>query len=232
MVECQAYPKIDTLFERGEDFKVDTNRLRRPEFTIPRRWFVTEKIDGTNIRVSLELTAADPGDPENWSVRFYGRTASAQIPKFLLAHLQRTFTLPKLLGLCRGKLEEPYYPVVLYGEGYGAKIQKGGGEYRRDGDVSFRLFDVRIGGTWLRRIDVEDVARQLGILPVPRFGENWELGEIVEAVKNGLLSRVAFLEGAEGTEAEGVVVSTDPPLFNSRGQRLTWKLKTKDFSVE
>ena len=33
--------------------------------------------------------------------------------------------------------------AVLYGEGYGAKIQKGGGNYRADQD--FVLFDVRVG---------------------------------------------------------------------------------------
>lgn len=258
---CPEYPKIDTLFERGEDFKVDIARLRRPEFEIPQRWLATEKVDGTNVCVSFERIGATHEEAgctregceygEKWVVRFYGRTANAQMPTFLLDHLQRTFTLEKMKSLWRGKLScvicggrgvmtitplydacscfEPY-PIVLYGEGYGAKIQKGGGNYRRNNDVSFRLFDVLIGDIWLARTSVEDVARQLNVPSVPKLGENWELGEIVEAVRGGVLSHVAYLEGVEGTKAEGVVAFTDPPLFNGRGQRLIWKLKTQDFT--
>ena len=49
---CEPYSKIDTLFDRGSDFRVDEARVRRPEFLVPREWAVTEKIDGTNVRVS------------------------------------------------------------------------------------------------------------------------------------------------------------------------------------
>ena len=109
------YPKIDTLFERDpKTFKVDVTRIRRPEFEIPQRWLVTEKVDGTNVRVSLEVQCvpAHQGaytvcdhykDPNNYAVHFYGRTAAAQMPTFLLDHLQRTFTLEKMRYLWRGK---------------------------------------------------------------------------------------------------------------------------------
>lgn len=260
------YPKIDTLFERGEDFKVDPANLviRRSEFGIPERWLVTEKVDGTNVRISLEQTVADldgrataksMGLPDEWvdenlgewRVAFYGRTAATQMPTFLLDHLQRAFTLERMKALWRGP-GEAEYPIVLYGEGYGARIQKGGGNYRRDGDVSFRLFDVLVGETWLSRANVEDMARQLGIAAVPllthgdvlkRLGEmrfNPDgaplefLDLIVSGVKTGIVSRVSAEEGILETMAEGAVAFTDPPLFNGRGKRLMWKLKTSDFS--
>ena len=263
---CPPYPKIDTLFERDpKTFKVDVGRVRRPEFEIPQRWLVTEKVDGTNVRVSLESQCSEPdGLPpethrnvccEEYVVRFYGRTAAAQMPTFLLDHLQRTFTLEKLQYLWRGKVDcvicggrghsntvPPYfkcpcsepYPIVLYGEGYGARIQKGGGNYRRDGDVSFRLFDVLIGGTWLRCGAVEDVARQLGIQSMPHesnvgLGGPATIEQITEFVRRGFNSIVAEDEGVESFMAEGVVAFTDPPLYNGRGQRLMFKLKTKDF---
>ncbi|KKL53664.1 hypothetical protein LCGC14_2273140, partial [marine sediment metagenome] len=195
---CEPYPKIDTLYERDENFKVDVTRIRRPEFSIPREWVVTEKVDGCNMRVSLEeglRSGLDPDYPGSltdvivWVMRFYGHKENSQIPDFLLEHLQKTFTLEKMRYLWRGKnncarcdgtgredsgqpkvlseLASPFpyacdcvepYPITLYGEGYGARIQKGGGDYRKGGDVSFRLFDVLIGETWLRRVDVEDVA--------------------------------------------------------------------------
>ena len=276
------YPKIDTLFERDPGiFKVDVTRIRRPEFEIPQLWLVTEKVDGTNVRVSLEQEPHDHGNAtgsacivgenacdyyrdKEWRVVFYGRTAAAQMPTFLLDHLQRTFTLERMralwrckpnCALCFGNGKLPIlsikdsveitgeaicpnlesYPIVLYGEGYGARIQKGGGNYRRDGDVSFRLFDVLIGSTWLRRADVEDVARQLDIKPVPRVDADgihplWTIDECVALVTSfgGLRSTVAREEGTPSF-AEGIVAFTDPPLFNGRGQRLIWKLKTKDF---
>ena len=280
-MSCPEFPKIDTLFDRGGDFTVDTDRVRRPEFLVPREWLVTEKIDGTNVRVSLEqcreplrFCGHEGGQP--WSVHFYGRTENSQMPTFLLDHLQRTFTLEKMQNLWRGKpscdkcgglgqfdsgepktLTRSYaghrdyqcdcvetYPIALYGEGYGARIQKGGGDYRRDGGVSFRLIDVLVGGTWLRRADVEDAAKQLGIEPVPlmRIVERASpamavsschavTADIVDDVRDGLDSIVAAQEGTVGTKAEGVVAFTDPPLFNSRGQRLMWKLKTRDFAA-
>ena len=249
MSKIHEYPKIDTLFERGEDFKVDVTRIRRPEFEIPQRWLVTEKVDGTNVRVSLERECSICSGPDpvsgdyfscdtadaphtGWRVVFYGRTVAAQMPTFLLDYLQRTFTLEKMKRLGRGS-GEAEYPIVLYGEGYGARIQKGGGNYRRDGDVSFRLFDVLVGGTWLRRGDVEDVAQQLGVAPVPLLrtdsGGPLTTEQVVNLVRHGARSFVADEEGTPSTQAEGVVAFTDPPLFNGRGQRLMWKLKTKDF---
>ncbi len=275
-MSCPPYEKIDTLYERDKNFKVDTTKLRRPEFAIPREWIVTEKIDGTNCRISLELEH-DTTTPcssvcacaVEWVVRFYGRTENSQMPTFLLEYLQKTFTLKGLKSLwrCKSNCEkcggegivafgdssqgrggyagqtvtsgpclnfEPY-PITLYGEGYGAKIQKGGGNYRRDGDVSFRLFDVLIGDIWLRRADVEDVAKQLDIEPVPLLVDPpWALGICVDMVRDKetpLGSVVAFIEGVPRV-AEGIVAFTDPPLFNGQGKRLMWKLKVKDFDVE
>jgi len=65
--------------------------------------------------------------------------------------------------------------VILFGEGYGGKIQNGGA-YRSD--VSFILFDVLIDNIWLRRESVEDIAQAFGIDVVPIIGR----GTIKEAV--------------------------------------------------
>ena len=83
-----TYPKIETLFNRfpkghPQAFKVDTTQVRCPEFAAIRSWIITEKIDGTNIRVRYE--------PPTGRVSFYGRTDRAQLPTFLSAHLAKTF---------------------------------------------------------------------------------------------------------------------------------------------
>lgn len=111
--------------------------------------------------------------------------------------------------------------VCLYGEGYGAKIQKGGGNYCPDQD--FVLFDIKIGEWWLLRLDVEDIAQKLSLDVVPVIGSG-TLYEMVEIVKEGFNSQWGdFL-------AEGIVARPSVELKTRRGDRLITKVKCKDFS--
>ena len=114
--------------------------------------------------------------------------------------------------------------AILFGEGYGPKIQKGG-IYRED--VSFRLFDVRVGEWWLNWADVEDVADKLGIKTVPVLFRNLLLDDAVALVKSN--SVLAFQEAENEIPQEGVVARTDPLLMTRGGDRLMWKLKIKDY---
>lgn len=65
------YPKIDTLYERKPNGKVDVTRLKRLEFALINEWKVTEKLNGRNIRVMLtsdgEVTYAGRHDEKNFS---------------------------------------------------------------------------------------------------------------------------------------------------------------------
>ena len=48
------YPKIITVFERDEATgKVLPGRLKLAETALPKSWLVTEKVDGTNIRIGF-----------------------------------------------------------------------------------------------------------------------------------------------------------------------------------
>lgn len=120
-----------------------------PEFEAINRWQVDEKVDGTNIRIFWQ-----PND--QFSPNFGGRTANAQLPTHLLTHLTHTFTREKLL-----KQFPEANKVILFGEGYGPKIQACGGRYRSE--VSFCLFDVWIDGWWLEKSSVLDIADALDI---------------------------------------------------------------------
>lgn len=207
----EEYPKIETLFVRDtKTFKV-TNVLRLPEFDLVKRWLATEKIDGTNVRVFFEVGG---------QVRFGGKTDNAQMPTFLLSHLQDTFPL-ELFGVA---FDEGAVGV-LYGEGYGPKIQKGGGNYRDN--VSFRLFDVRVGDWWLNWDDVEDVAYKLGIQTVPVLTRGVSLEDAVGVLR--VHSEVAAVEANNDIIQEGIVARTDPLLMTRNGHRLMWKLKAKDY---
>lgn len=206
------YHKIDTLFERDEKFIVDPARLKKSVLATIREWDVTEKIDGTNVRVMLSET----GD-----VTFGGRSDNAQMPADLMMKLIAMFPQQKMTdALWIGGTQTS---AILYGEGYGAGIQKGG-TYRPD--KSFILFDVLVGGTWwLDREDVDDVARKLGIDTVPYLGR-MTLDEIVALVRTPFPSKI-------GTGmAEGIVARPIETLFDKRGERVIIKLKTKDFGKQ
>ena len=204
------YGKIETLFERDKStFVVNPDVLKSPVLGTIREWDVTEKIDGTNIRVMLSAAG---------EVTFGGRTDAAQIPADLIRYLITTFQSDLMKSVLW--LEAPV-DVVLYGEGYGAGIQKGGGLYRKD--KSFILFDVLIGGKWwLDRISVENIAERLGIDAVPYLGM-MRLEHIVHLVEKPFQSRI-------GTAmAEGIVARPIETLFDKHMKRIIIKLKTKDF---
>lgn len=218
------YPKIETLFERKENFGVDINKIKNPVYEIIKTWQVTEKIDGTNIRVMLQ---------SDGTIRIGGRTDAAQIHADLVRYLYETFPAEKLRQVFWKDSSEQPFSVILYGEGYGAGIQKGGGNYNPK--KVFRLFDVAVAGKeegkwwWLNWENVCDVAKQLNIRTVPYLGL-WTLDQIVQQVKSGIKSVVAIEDSQrEDVIAEGVVGRTAEPLFDKRGNRLILKLKTKDF---
>ncbi len=204
------YPKIDTLFERDEHFVVNPAKLKSPVLGTISQWDVTEKIDGTNIRVMLSAKGV---------VSFGGRSARSQLPADLVATLIEQFPAARMAA--RLWLDGPV-EVVLFGEGYGAGIQKGG-LYRPN--KGFILFDVLVGGEhWLQREAVEGIARKLGVDTVPYLGLK-TIDEIVEMVREPFDSRIG------SARAEGVVARPIETLFDKRGKRVIIKLKTKDFQA-
>lgn len=244
------YPKIETLFNRDETFKVIEGEYRLPEFKLLKdiQWYVTEKVDGTNVRVIYEPTYQDRRETGSlqpkyaytgYTIQFAGHTDKAQIHPLLLEYLERTFTAEKLGAVFPSVPEKQEYPrICLYGEGYGPKIQSGG-IYRKD--ISVRLFDVFIvdelnysGGWWLEPDKVADIASKLGLKTMPVLGAGM-MADIISSVKCGSRSVVAIEENLDVTHSfaapfmEGVVARTKPMLFTRRGERVIWKLKTKDF---
>jgi len=207
-----TYPKIQSLYRRDPEnnYKTFLDEYSRPEFALLENaaWIWTEKIDGTNVRVMWCQDGAN-------TLSFGGRTDRAQMPTFLLQYLGRTFAAPDLM------YEFDEGPVVLYGEGYGPKIQKGG-DYRDA--PGFILFDVQIGSLWLTRESVEAVADDFGIPAVP-IVLTGTFVEAIEKTKAGFSS----LEAVRARPAEGLVGRPPLELFNRRGERIITKIKTKDW---
>lgn len=206
------YHKIQSIFKRDMTSKRKT--LIEGHWTLPEfeylagnLWVFTEKVDGTNIRVMFK----------DGVVTFGGRTDDAQIPAQLVTRLNEMFLpmAPKLADVFDSG-------AVLYGEGYGAKIQKGGWNYRSDQD--FVLFDVRVGDWWLQRYDVEDVASKLGLEVVPVIGEG-TLHDAVARAKEGIVSTWGAFS------AEGIVARPKTELNTRSGHRLIAKIKCRDFAA-
>jgi len=209
----QEYHKIDGLFAREDarPHKIIWGQYRSPTIEALKdlEWTFTEKIDGMNIRVHWD----------GHRVSFGGRTEAAQIPTSLLYVLTDLFDGTKNEQVFEQKFGDT--PVTLYGEGYGAKIQKGGGLYS---DVQkFILFDVKIGKYWLERSAVENIAKSLDIDVVPIVFTG-TLEPAIAFAKQGFNSAIAQNE----RPAEGIVGTPSCNVLERDGKRVIVKLKTHD----
>lgn len=232
------YPKIQSMYKR--DMSQRGNPVVVGDYTTPvfsyladNTWVWTEKVDGTNIRVHWD----------GGVVTFGGRTDNAQTPTFLLARLQEIFggvTGVLKMGEKFGTgFDDTGTPdVTLFGEGFGARIQKGGGNYvqgmgeaAKQAGVDFVMFDVLVRGVegrswWLQREAVEEVAFFFGVPVVPVVGMG-TLEQATELTRAGWFSTwsrdVPFL-------SEGLVLRPEVELFDRSGHRVITKIKHKDFS--
>ena len=210
----KQYTKINTVFKRDEKTKKiieDNYSIPAFEFLKDNKWIFTEKVDGTNVRVMWNGT----------SVVFGGKSDDAQMPIHLLTALQGLFegTVKRQLFIKQFGSEPTQ--TCLYGEGYGAKIQKGGGNYKPDG-ASFVLFDVKIGDWWLERENIEEIAKNMNIQVVPIIGEG-TLAEAVAMTRQGIKSQWGDFT------AEGIVARPKIELIARNGDRIITKIKHRDF---
>lgn len=211
-----TYPKIDTPFKRAED---GTKKLiqgayksETVEFIANNEWVWTEKVDGTNTQVAWD----------GHSVTYGGRTQASNIQVTLLNYLVKTFGTNDVEELFEQKFGE--MPVVLFGEGYGAKIQKSGGLYRADNALI--LFDVYLPNqkAWMRRDSVEDIAKAFGLEVVP-IALTGTIEDAIEYIQSKPMSLVN-----PAHKMEGVVGRPKVELIDRMGRRVITKIKAHDFT--
>lgn len=209
----RKYEKIETLWKRDmAGSKKLTAEFRDPTVEMLQNidWVWTEKVDGTNIRIYWD----------GHTVTFGGRTDNAQIPVPLMNKLNELFggeTNAQLFEQTWGNKE-----VILFGEGYGQKIQKVGSAYIPD-DVNFILFDVLVDDNYQEREWVEQTAQMFGI-PVVPIVDTGTLEEAMQYVMQHPVSQVA--EGR--CEMEGLVCRPIHELRDRVGNRIIVKIKWYD----
>ena len=207
----REYHKIETVFNRSTDGDKrliwGDYRNETVEYLANNIWQFTEKIDGTNIRIHWD----------GHNVEIGGRTDRAQIPKHLMDYLSATFLTPEVEEMFEQTYGEK--DVILFGEGYGAKIQNGG-DYRSD--VSFILFDVLIGDNWQSREWIEATAKMFGIDVVPIVLEG-TIGDGIDYVMQHNNSTIG------NAIMEGVVGRPKVEMKDWLGNRIIVKIKWKDF---
>jgi len=193
------YPKIENLYLRNPETHelTDTYKSYETEILEDTEWTIKEKIDGTNIRVIWD----------GYKVEFKGRTDNAVIQKELLEKLESIF-IEELFEQQFGDT-----PVILFGEGYGGKVQKG---TNYSDTEEFILFDVYIH-IWLEMHDVGDIARQFNIQVVP-----WFYGDISDAIVE---AKHGVSQVNEDAKYEGVVAVHE--LLKRNGSRNIVKIKVK-----
>lgn len=212
----RTYEKIETLYERSTEgnkqLMVGKWRNQTVEMLKDVQWEWTEKVDGTNIRIYWD----------GHCVTFGGRTERASIPAPLVNRLNELFGGEESAQMFEQLFGER--EVILFGEGYGNKIQGVGKQYIPDG-VDFILFDLLIGNNYQPRESVTRCAEAFGIRAVPVVGRGTlhDAEMYVRAHNKSLLGDLPM---------EGVVCRPIQELRDRCGNRIIVKIKWKDFKIE
>lgn len=204
----RTYHKIENVFTRDpETHKLNLWDWRTPEFEVLQDvpWTATEKVDGMNMRILAQ------GE----DVYIGGKTDNALIPGDLMQVMS---------ALGTRMIEQSIHGLVLFGEGYGAGIQKGGAY---SSTKQFALFDIQVEetGVFLQRRDVEEIAGLLGLVPAPILIDDRSLRDIVAIVADGRL----LSNWGVGVTPEGVVARPKFELRSRTGSRIITKIKARDF---
>ena len=211
----KEYHKIETLYKRDMDGtkKLIIGDFRNPAIEMIKdcKWIGKEKIDGTNIRVYWD----------GHKVQFNGRTDKANLHGHHVDYLRNTFCTPEAEQIFEENFGDK--EVFLFGEGYGAGIQKCGALYRPD--KAFILFDVCVNNMYLPMGAIEEIATAFNILPV-KVLKTGTINELVEFVKSKPTSECSI----EQQVVEGIVASPHIELRDQYGQRMVVKIKVADFN--
>lgn len=205
----KEYQKIETLYTFDSEIKRFRKEFYNPivEYLKDCKWFGTEKIDGTNIRILWN----------GHSFEFGGRTDNAEIPKAVMKILTETFNYDMEV-LFEQKFGEK--ETMLFMEAYAGKIQNGAYE----GTENIIGFDIMIGDIYLDKTVSKQIFEELGLKFVPVLKFN-NLQECIDYVYNNKQSIIQ-----PQSKMEGLVCYPAVRLYDHQGKRIIVKIKNKDLA--
>ena len=205
----KEYQKIETLYKFDSKIKKFRKEFYNPivEYLKDCKWFGTEKVDGTNIRILWN----------GHSFEFGGRTDNAEIPKAVMKILTDNFNyeMEVLFEQKFGNKE-----VMLFMEAFAGKIQNG--TYQGSEDIIG--FDIMIGDVYLDKAVSRQIFKELGLKFVPVIEFN-NLQECIDYVYNNTQSIIQ-----PQSKIEGLVCYPAFRLYDHQGKRIIVKIKKKDLA--
>lgn len=204
----KEYMKIQNVFKFDEKYRKIIALNEPYEMLKNIEWYGTEKVDGTNTRICWD----------GHRISILGHTDKSQLPNHLVDYLSKLFLTPEMEYVFEQIFEDK--EVVIYGEGYGNKIQADGEKYTSD--VGFIVFDININDFWLLRENVENICERLNLYIVPIVFR----GTLDEAKKFVLNHPASTLSNEH--EMEGLVLRPKVQLYDVKGHLITCKLKYRD----
>ena len=256
-----GYPKLYNVRKRSQDGKSMTDEHTTlwldmfAHWQTRFEWILSEKIDGTNLRIIFDhyggvefrgrtdkaelhkdlvkhlmetfVDHDENGEPKD-SGAFdrvvtvdYGNPTQASISYHDEPKLKAKDKFKALKG------------CILFGEGFGAGIQKGGGNYSPT--KSFIAFDIwrdnnADRGQWYEWHTVQEITKELDIPMVQNYTE-----ELCPDLKHSTIAKLEEWIAKKPIshfgrfDAEGIVIRPKWNLFDSRGGRIMLKIKVCDY---
>lgn len=204
----KEYRKIPNCFKFDEKYKkiVDLNEPFKSLSELT--WVGTEKVDGTNIRIHWDGHKIEIG----------GRTDKAKFQADLKTYLDSIFLTEEMEYIFEQVFGEK--DAMIFGEGYGPKIQNGG---TYSDTPKFIVFDIDINGYHLNRTKVNEVSKKLGLdsVPIVFSGDIYDAIKFIRSNPNSKINAKHEMEGL-------VLELEDLDIYDSKGERIKCKCKYRD----
>lgn len=217
------YPSIESLYTRDrETHKLNCGDVRNFAWSAVTYWQVTEKVDGTNVRVIVT--------PDG-NITYMGRR-SDQLPKGMKDVLDGLF-LDKVGEIVK-HIPTGATHLTFYGEGYGVGIKGSEAQKYVTEGKHFIAFDAyvqsEVGGYYLNGYELRLICDALGVMVAPLLRPlnlekliypDWnEVRDVIAPYRNSVVSPTA--------PSEGIVCRPSVELRDSFGNRMIWKLAFRD----
>lgn len=211
----KKYEKIENIVNYDAKGKLPVGFTEKYNLLKNLQYYGTEKVDGTNIGIVWD----------GYNITFQGRTEKSELPKNLEEKLKEIFLTPEMENVFEQIFGEKQ--AIIFGEGYGYKIQNGGERYVVGEVADFIVFDIMINDVYLMRESVEDICSKLNLKVVPIVFRG-TLVDAVDYVLNNRESKVALMNNAKNN-IEGIVCQPcGIRLYDKDNHRIIFKVKYRD----